>query len=64
MLKEQFVILDIWKKEKQIKKGNWKFRNWIQDTQRSGIYKDENLHSIVFDDIIFESYWDTIYRKD
>ena len=55
-----------WGEGKKDETGKWNFLNSILDTHSSGIYKDEkiknlNMHSINFDEIIFEPYWEVMY---
>jgi hypothetical protein len=56
----------LWSEGKKDKSKNWEFINWIQDTDSYGIYKNyesNNLHETDFQDIEFEPYWETIYKK-
>ena len=45
------------------KAGNWTFINWIQDTFSNGIYKEGNLHSYNFEELIFEPIWELIHKE-
>ncbi len=51
-----------WNKAGSDKNKNWTFNNWIQDTWSNGIYKGQSLHNFNFDDLIFEPYWEIIYK--
>lgn len=45
------------------KKGDaWTFNNWIQDTSSNGIYKGKSMHSVNFNEIEFEPFWNIIYK--
>ena len=55
-----------WGEGKKDEKGKWSFINSILDTHSSGIYKDEkiknlNIHSIKFEELLFEPYWEIVY---
>jgi len=52
-----------WSEGKRDNNKNWKFHNWIQDTFSNGIYREKSLHDFNFNDILFEPYWETIYKK-
>ncbi|OXA85360.1 hypothetical protein [Flavobacterium hercynium] len=45
------------------KNGKWIFCNGIQDTFSAGIYKEQDLHSIDFNDVEFEPFWEIIYQQ-
>jgi len=45
------------------KEGKWSFNNGIQDTFTAGIYKQQDLHNINFDDLEFEPVWQIIHQK-
>ncbi|PAM93363.1 hypothetical protein B4N84_17605 [Flavobacterium sp. IR1] len=45
------------------KEGKWIFNNGIQDTFTAGIYKQQDLHNINFDDLEFEPVWQIIHQK-
>lgn len=53
-----------WNRGKKDKDGNWNFYNWIQDTWSNGIYKGESLHNFSFEQLVFEPYWETIYKEE
>ena len=55
-----------WGKGKHDEKNQWKFINSIQDTNSHGIYTNEkikglNIHTIKFEEIEFEPYWEIKY---
>jgi hypothetical protein len=52
-----------WSEGKKDKDKNWKFYNWIQDTSTNGIYKEQSLHSFNFNELVFEPYWEIVYKK-
>ena len=45
------------------KKGKWTFNNGIQDTFSAGIYNEQDLHVLDFDDLEFEPAWEIIYQN-
>lgn len=44
----------------------WEFLNSIQNTTTLGIYKGStlNIHDHLFDDLVFQPYWEVVYEKD
>ena len=53
-----------WGKGKKDENKKWEFINSIQDTHSFGIYNDSiklNIHTIEFEKIMFEPYWEIIY---
>ena len=55
-----------WGKGKKDNENKWEFINSIQDTTSFGIYKDSiklNIHTIEFDKILFEPYWEIMYSR-
>lgn len=54
----------LWSTGKKDKEDNWTFLNWIQDTHSNGIYKGQSPHNFKYEDIVFEPYWETIYRRE
>lgn len=51
-----------WDKGKKDKDKNWTFYNWIQYTWTNGIYRKQNLHNFNLDDVVFEPYWQIVYK--
>jgi hypothetical protein len=52
-----------WSEGKKDINKNWKFYNWIQDTYINGIYRKKSLHDFNFTEIVFEPYWEMIYKE-
>lgn len=44
----------------------WEFLNSIQNTTTFGIYKGStiNIHDNLFEDLVFQPYWEVVYEKD